>query len=59
MMQVKKVGKPFSMQSFYFPAIPDSTAAQKNDAGIAGQGEHGGVRLSWDFLGFLSGCAQW
>lgn len=29
MMQVKKVGKPFSMQSFYFPAIPDSTAAQK------------------------------
>ena len=25
----KKVGKPFSMQSFYFPAIPDSTAVQK------------------------------
>ena len=35
------------------------SGAEKMVQALQGRGEHGGVRLSWDFLGFLSGCAQW
>lgn len=55
----KKWESHFPCSHFIFRRYRILQRCRKNGAGIAGQGEHGGVRLSWDFLGFLSGCAQW